>query len=103
MGQGVAIVDIQSMKIVYANEAIAAMSGYTVEEILDFPSFVALSPPPYAAAMEESNRRRLAGSDEPERLGHRHPPQGRNTAGHRGRGAANSRATRRGWSRCCAT
>jgi diguanylate cyclase (GGDEF)-like protein/PAS domain S-box-containing protein len=67
MGQGVAIVDIQSLKIVYANQAVAAMSGYTVEEILELPSFLALSPPPYADAMEESRRRRLDGSEEPNR------------------------------------
>ncbi|MFL5839156.1 MAG: EAL domain-containing protein [Thermoleophilaceae bacterium] len=65
MGQGVAIIDIKSLKIVYANQAVAAMSGYTVEEILELPSFLALSPPPYADAMEESRRRRLQGSDEP--------------------------------------
>src|SRR4051794_4125082 len=66
MGQGIAIVDMQSMKILYANEAVAAMSGYTVDEILDLPSFLALSPPPYAAAMDEARQRRLAGSDEPD-------------------------------------
>jgi diguanylate cyclase (GGDEF)-like protein/PAS domain S-box-containing protein len=65
MGQGIAIVDIQSLKIVYANEAVASMSGYTAEEILELPSFMALSPPSYAGAMEESRRRRLAGEDEP--------------------------------------
>jgi diguanylate cyclase (GGDEF)-like protein/PAS domain S-box-containing protein len=65
MGQGIVIVDIQSTKIVYANEAVAAMSGYTVEEILELPSFVALSPPAHAGVMEESRRRRVAGEDEP--------------------------------------
>jgi diguanylate cyclase (GGDEF)-like protein/PAS domain S-box-containing protein len=65
MGQGVAIVDIQSLKIVYANQAVAAMSGYSVEEILELPSFLALSPPSYADVMDESRRRRLDGSPEP--------------------------------------
>lgn len=44
LGQGVAIVDIESMRIVYANEAVAAMSGYSVAEILELPSFLALPP-----------------------------------------------------------
>ena len=65
MGQGIVIVDVRTGKIVHSNEAVARMSGYTVEEILDLPSFMALSPAKYAAAMEESRVRRLEGSDEP--------------------------------------
>src|SRR4051794_3624525 len=65
MGQGILIVDVPSGKIVYANEAVSGLSGYSVEEILDLPSFMALSPGGYASAMEDSRVRRLAGSDEP--------------------------------------
>jgi diguanylate cyclase (GGDEF)-like protein/PAS domain S-box-containing protein len=65
MGQGILIVDVPSGKIVYANDAVAQLSGYTAEEVLELPSFMALSPPRYAQAMEESRVRRLAGSDEP--------------------------------------
>src|SRR4051812_33927991 len=65
MGQGILIVDVPTGKIVHANQAVARMSGYTVEEILDLPSFMALSPPTYAEAMEQSRRRRLEGSNEP--------------------------------------
>jgi diguanylate cyclase (GGDEF)-like protein/PAS domain S-box-containing protein len=65
MGQGILIIDLPTGKIVYANEAVSALSGYTVEEILEFPSFMAISPPKHAAVMEASRVRRLAGSDEP--------------------------------------
>src|SRR3954447_19006767 len=65
MGQGILIVDVSSGKIVYANEAVSTLSGYSGDEILDLPSFMALSPPGYASAMEDSRVRRLAGSDEP--------------------------------------
>src|SRR4051812_3794278 len=65
MGQGILIVDVPSGKIVYANEAVSALSGYSADELLDLPSFMALSPPGYASAMEDSRVRRLAGSDEP--------------------------------------
>jgi diguanylate cyclase (GGDEF)-like protein/PAS domain S-box-containing protein len=66
MGQGILIVDVPSGKIVYTNEAVAALSGYTVEEILEWPSFMAISPPSHAAVMEASRLRRLAGSAEPD-------------------------------------
>jgi diguanylate cyclase (GGDEF)-like protein/PAS domain S-box-containing protein len=65
MGQGILIVDLPSGKVVYANEAVSALSGYSVEEILEWPSFMAISPPKHAAAMEEARLRRLAGADEP--------------------------------------
>jgi diguanylate cyclase (GGDEF)-like protein/PAS domain S-box-containing protein len=65
MGQGILIVDVPSGKIVYANEAVATLSGYSVDEVLELPSFMALSPPTYADAMEESRVRRLEGSEEP--------------------------------------
>ena len=65
MGQGILIVDLPSGRIVYANEAVAALSGYTVEEILELPSFMSLSPASYAESMEASRVRRLEGSDEP--------------------------------------
>src|SRR3954451_2277419 len=65
MGQGVAIVDMQTQRFVYANDAVAELSGYSSEEILELPSFTALSPPRAADAMEQARLRRLAGSDEP--------------------------------------
>src|SRR4051794_9962754 len=65
MGQGILIVDVPTGKIVYSNKAVAALSGYSVEEILELPSFMALSPRPYAEVMEQSRTRRLAGSEEP--------------------------------------
>jgi diguanylate cyclase (GGDEF)-like protein/PAS domain S-box-containing protein len=64
MGQGILIVDVPSGKVVYSNEAVARMSGYSVEEILELPSFMALSPPKYANATEETRIRSLAGSNE---------------------------------------
>jgi diguanylate cyclase (GGDEF)-like protein/PAS domain S-box-containing protein len=65
MGQGVLIVDVPTGKIVFCNDAVARMSGYKVEEVLELPSFMALSPPGHADAMEESRVRRLKGSEEP--------------------------------------
>jgi diguanylate cyclase (GGDEF)-like protein/PAS domain S-box-containing protein len=65
MGQGILIIDLPSGKILHANEAVASMSGYTIEEMLEWSSFMAISPPKHAAAMEASRVRRLAGSDEP--------------------------------------
>jgi diguanylate cyclase (GGDEF)-like protein/PAS domain S-box-containing protein len=65
MGQGILIVDVPSGKIVYTNAAVAALSGYSIEEILQWPSFMAISPPEHAQVMEESRVRRLAGADEP--------------------------------------
>src|SRR4051794_28281124 len=65
MGQGIVIVDVPSGKIVYANDAVARLTGFPVEEVLELPTFMALSPPSYAMAMEQARVRRLAGSDEP--------------------------------------
>ena len=45
MGQGILIVDVSSGKIVHANEAVAEMSGYTVEEILELSSLISLPGP----------------------------------------------------------
>src|SRR4051795_692842 len=42
MGQGILMVDVPSGTIVYANEAVAALSGYSVEELLQKPSFIRL-------------------------------------------------------------
>src|SRR3954466_9091180 len=42
MGQGILIVDVRSGKIVYCNDAVAALSGYTTEEILELPRFITL-------------------------------------------------------------
>ena len=65
MGQGILIVDVATGKVSYANQAVTDLSGYSVEEILAWPSFMQISPPEYAQRMEESRVRRLAGSDEP--------------------------------------
>lgn len=42
MGQGILIVDSQTEKVVYANEAVAELSGYSVDEILQMPRFIVL-------------------------------------------------------------
>src|SRR5207248_1027111 len=64
LGQGIALVDIESGKILYGNEALAAMSGYSIEELLALASFVQIMPPYAAEPMEESRRRRVGGSSE---------------------------------------
>lgn len=65
MGQGILVVDISTGKIVHANDAVVQLSGYSVEEILELPSFMALSPAPHAEAMEAARRERLAGTAVP--------------------------------------
>ncbi|HEX4717926.1 MAG TPA: EAL domain-containing protein [Thermoleophilaceae bacterium] len=42
LGQGILIVDAPSGRIVHANEAIAGLSGYTIEELLEMPSLIEL-------------------------------------------------------------
>lgn len=64
LGQGIAIVDIESQRILYSNEALSRMSGYTTDELAALPSFFALSPPRQVEVMEHHRRRRLEGSDE---------------------------------------
>jgi diguanylate cyclase (GGDEF)-like protein/PAS domain S-box-containing protein len=67
LGQGVAIVDIASQKILYVNDALARMGGYTREELIALPSFLSLMPPSVAKPIDESFQRRLEGSqDEPD-------------------------------------
>jgi diguanylate cyclase (GGDEF)-like protein/PAS domain S-box-containing protein len=63
LGQGIAVVDIATRKILYANEALACMSGYSVSELLALESFFSLSPPDQTEVMEEARLRRLAGSE----------------------------------------
>ena len=65
MRQGILVVDVPTGKIAYANDAVVAMSGYAVEELIALPSFAALSSPSHAAVMEEARLRRLAGSPQP--------------------------------------
>jgi diguanylate cyclase (GGDEF)-like protein/PAS domain S-box-containing protein len=62
LGQGIAVVDTESGQVVHANEALAAMSGYTLDEILALDSFIRIMPSYAARPMEESRRRRAAGS-----------------------------------------
>src|SRR3954454_10133492 len=64
MGQGILIVDVASGKITYSNEAVAMLTGYSIDELLELPSFMALSPPRHADAMEAARVRRLAGEEE---------------------------------------
>src|SRR3954453_10249482 len=65
MGQGILVVDVASGKITYSNEAVPMLTGYSIDELLELPSFMALSPPRYADAMEAARVRRLAGQEEP--------------------------------------
>jgi diguanylate cyclase (GGDEF)-like protein/PAS domain S-box-containing protein len=63
MGQGILIVDLATGRILHANEAVAELSGYGVEEIRELPSFIALSPQEHAQAMEDGRVRRLNGGE----------------------------------------
>jgi diguanylate cyclase (GGDEF)-like protein/PAS domain S-box-containing protein len=58
MGQGILIVDAPSGKIVYANEAVAELSGYSVDEVLELPSFIQLSAPDGSNAWDTSIERK---------------------------------------------
>jgi diguanylate cyclase (GGDEF)-like protein/PAS domain S-box-containing protein len=42
LGQGILIVDAPSGTIVYANEAVATLTGYQADELVGLPSFIAL-------------------------------------------------------------
>jgi diguanylate cyclase (GGDEF)-like protein/PAS domain S-box-containing protein len=52
MGQGILIVDAPSGKIVYANQAVADLSGYSVDEVLQLRSFIELPPPGESSALD---------------------------------------------------
>jgi diguanylate cyclase (GGDEF)-like protein/PAS domain S-box-containing protein len=64
LGEGVALVDIETQRILDVNDAILTMSGYTRDELLALPSFLMLFPPSAVEAMEVHRRRRLEGSTE---------------------------------------
>jgi two-component system cell cycle sensor histidine kinase/response regulator CckA len=64
-GDGVAVVEGERM--IYANEALARMYGYTVEELLAMRSFLALVAPEHRNRLSERLRERAAGKAPPER------------------------------------
>jgi diguanylate cyclase (GGDEF)-like protein/PAS domain S-box-containing protein len=64
LGQGIAVVDVLTRKVLFANEALVRMTGYPEEEILDHPSLFDLSPPGghrnrWEAAVERKDGSRL--------------------------------------------
>jgi diguanylate cyclase (GGDEF)-like protein/PAS domain S-box-containing protein len=52
LGEGVAVVDLEQLRLLFVNDALCKMSGYGAEEILHLPSYYALVPPEDAAAFE---------------------------------------------------
>jgi diguanylate cyclase (GGDEF)-like protein/PAS domain S-box-containing protein len=61
LGEGVAVVDIEQLQILFVNDAFCRMSGYTAEEILALPSFFALVPPADVPELEAGRVQRTAG------------------------------------------
>ena len=64
LGQGVALVDLETGKVLLANDALARMAGYTVDEVLSLDSFLAATAPVALEPMDQSRRRRLEGSEQ---------------------------------------
>jgi diguanylate cyclase (GGDEF)-like protein/PAS domain S-box-containing protein len=62
LGEGVAVVDIEQLQILFVNDALCEMCGYSPEEILGLPSFFALVPPGDVPELEEGRVRRTAGA-----------------------------------------
>jgi diguanylate cyclase (GGDEF)-like protein/PAS domain S-box-containing protein len=62
LGQGVAVVDIEQQQILFVNEALCRMCGYSPEEILALPSFFALVPPADVPELEAGRVQRTAGA-----------------------------------------
>jgi diguanylate cyclase (GGDEF)-like protein/PAS domain S-box-containing protein len=62
LGEGFAVLDIASQKVLHVNEALAGMVGYTRDELLALPSVFDLVPASAAKPIDASRRRRLAGS-----------------------------------------
>jgi diguanylate cyclase (GGDEF)-like protein/PAS domain S-box-containing protein len=52
LGEGVAVVDLEQLRLLFVNDALCKMSGYAAEEILHLPSYYALVPPEDAAVFE---------------------------------------------------
>jgi diguanylate cyclase (GGDEF)-like protein/PAS domain S-box-containing protein len=59
VGEGVIV--IEQGRIIYANEAITTLTGYSTSEVLALPSFMTLVHPDDAPWVAENHRRRLAG------------------------------------------
>jgi diguanylate cyclase (GGDEF)-like protein/PAS domain S-box-containing protein len=62
LGEGVAVVEIEQLQILFVNEAFCRMCGYTAPEILDLPSFFALVPPADVPELEVGRIQRTAGA-----------------------------------------
>src|SRR5260221_9039948 len=63
LGQGVAIVDIETQRYVFVNDALSLMYGYSVEEMLALPSFYAIVHPEDVPALEPDRVVRAAGGE----------------------------------------
>src|SRR2546423_5269833 len=61
LGHGIAVVDIETQRFLFINDALCGMFGYTADEILALPSFFTLMPPAEVAVLEPDRQRRIAG------------------------------------------
>src|SRR5436190_983712 len=61
VGEGVAVVDLDTQRYVSVNAALVAMYGYTEEELLALPSFFALLPSDEVTSLEPALERRVSG------------------------------------------
>src|SRR4051812_39165034 len=61
LGEGVAVVDIETQKYLFVNEALTRMYGYSGDEMLALPSFFALMPGGEVERLEPERATRAAG------------------------------------------
>ncbi|MFL5894613.1 MAG: putative bifunctional diguanylate cyclase/phosphodiesterase [Thermoleophilaceae bacterium] len=62
LGEGVAVVDIETQRYLFVNDALCRMYGYSAEEMLALPSFFSILPPDEVAELEPERARRAAGA-----------------------------------------
>lgn len=66
IGEGLAILDVESGRFIRVNAALCRLHGYSEAELLALPSFVALVDPGEVAVVEERRRRRERGEAVPD-------------------------------------
>src|SRR4051794_10559691 len=63
LGQGVAVVDLETQRYLFVNDALAEMYGYARDELLAMDSFFALLPQDEVETLEPERAARAAGEE----------------------------------------